>query len=728
MLIMPLLSQMLFTVIITYLSPTIPVYKGYRFPPPSPPAVWFHPVFMHRWNVGLYPKITRYKKQLWFQDAPTSARNDLPPMQTQPTADSAVLLVSNPFSAVPHVCSIQGPRSAVDNSRMLALLYLLSTPKHDSVYNFGTDTERICIDTGTSACISTHRDNFVTFSPINNLKVNGIGSGLPVEGSGLLKWPIQDDNNNEVDLYVKDALYVPKALMGLLYPQQIAQQTGKSSDGFHAFGDRGILTFDGYQRTVQYDPRSRLPLSNTVDNIQCYLTSSQDAALPSTENLSRAQKSLLRWHTRLSHMSFQKLQDLARQGRLPKSILGCSPPLCCSCLFGKAHRRPTPSTDAHNIDSGDLTPDDRVSVDQIESSTPGYVDTFRGKPTKAKYTTASLYVDHASRYTFVKCHFTTNGTEAVEGKRLFEQLAHSHGISVKAYRADNGIMACQEYVQYAAIHQQTITYCGINQHEQNGIAERAIRTLCDRARTMLLHAMEKSPDAITLDLWPFALRVAADIHNATPGPSGLSPEEIFSQQKSRPDRLLDFHTFGCPVFVLHPSSQEGKKIPKWQPRARQAVYLGHSPRHAQTVPIVLNLNTGMCSPQYHVVFDDYFTTTNSRATNTLPSEWDTLFTHNRVNVLAEETPDSIQHLQLAPEWGDQEIAAEQDHNQSLLPMDSMNSTRTTPQPISAEHSDPIPPQTGQRTPSEGDAPVQHNPTAQTPTPEGDQAERAPSSE
>jgi hypothetical protein len=47
---------------------------------------------------------------------------------------------------------------------------------------------------------------------------------------------------------------------------------------------------------------------------------------------------------------------------------------------------------------------------------------------------------------------------------------------------------------------------------------------------MLIHAMEHWPEVVTVDLWPFALRMAADIHNATPGPSGQSPEEIFSKQ------------------------------------------------------------------------------------------------------------------------------------------------------------------------------------------------------
>jgi hypothetical protein len=279
----------------------------------------------------------------------------------------------------------------------------------------------------------------------------------------------------------------------------------------------------------------------TVDGLQCYMTASSEPPLPPSDNLTASQKLLLRWHCRLSHLNFQNLQDLARQGKLPKKILGCSPPLCCSCLFGKAHRRASPSSDAvRHIDSGDLHPGEKVSVDQLESSTPGYVDTFKGKPTKAKCNASSVYIDHASRFIFVKCHFSTSGSEAVEGKTIFEQLAASNGVKVKAYRADNGIMACHEYVNHVKINQQNITYCGVNSHEQNGIAERGICTLCDRARTMLIRAMEHWPDVVTLDLWPFALCMAADIHNATTGPTGLSPEEIFMQQKSRPAVRLSY--------------------------------------------------------------------------------------------------------------------------------------------------------------------------------------------
>jgi hypothetical protein len=62
------------------------------------------------------------------------------------------------------------------------------------------------------------------------------------------------------------------------------------------------------------------------------------------------------------------------------------------------------------------------------------------------------------------------------------------------------------------------------------------------------------------------------------------------------------------VYGLDDHLQVEGKIPRWEPRSRVAVYLGHSPHHIQSVALVLNLATGHVSPQFHMVFDDDFTT------------------------------------------------------------------------------------------------------------------------
>ena len=73
----------------------------------------------------------------------------------------------------------------------------------------------------------------------------------------------------------------------------------------------------------------------------------------------------------------------------------------------------------------------------------------------------------------------------------------------------------------------------------------------------------------------------------------------------------------------------GGMAPKWEPRSRIGVYLGHSPSHAGSVAIVFNPSTGRVSPQYHVVFDDDFTTVEYMEAGTTPPHWKKdLFKHS----------------------------------------------------------------------------------------------------
>ena len=60
---------------------------------------------------------------------------------------------------------------------------------------------------------------------------------------------------------------------------------------------------------------------------------------------------------------------------------------------------------------------------------------------------------------------------------------------------------------------QTITYCGVGAHHQNGITKSAIKHDTLQARTLLLHAKRYWPTVITTMLWPLALLTAAEHHN-----------------------------------------------------------------------------------------------------------------------------------------------------------------------------------------------------------------------
>ena len=57
--------------------------------------------------------------------------------------------------------------------------------------------------------------------------------------------------------------------------------------------------------------------------------------------------------------------------------------------------------------------------------------------------------------------------------------------------------------------------------------------------------------------------------------------------------------------------QSGIKGPKWEECARVGIYIGNSLIHACNVALVLNIETGLASPQFHVQFDDLFKTVKS---------------------------------------------------------------------------------------------------------------------
>ena len=87
--------------------------------------------------------------------------------------------------------------------------------------------------------------------------------------------------------------------------------------------------------------------------------------------------------------------------------------------------------------------------------------------------------------------------------------------------------------------------------------------------------------------------------------------------------LWHFRPLGCPVYVLHNLLQAGQQISKWHNRVRGGLYLGHPLAHAQSVALVLNLDTGLVSPQFHVKFDEFFKTVNKQDDN-YPNRWKVL--------------------------------------------------------------------------------------------------------
>jgi transposase InsO family protein len=224
-----------------------------------------------------------------------------------------------------------------------------------------------------------------------------------------------------------------------------------------------------------------------------------------------------------------------------------------------------------------LKPSDCVACDQLESNVPGKLAVLKGKPSKDAYHACTFFIDHASNKVNIPLNLSTGAEEAVQAKRRFERMANEHGFYIRKYHGNNGVFATASFCSSCELLNQAIDFSGVGAKHQNDIAERMIGTITRRALTMLIHAIRLWPDVITEDLWPFALKLAVDIHNSAPTISGLSPDEIFSGHKSTKNRFRDYHPFGCPVFVLEASLQDGHRIAKGKPRSRMGIYLGNLP-------------------------------------------------------------------------------------------------------------------------------------------------------
>jgi len=331
---------------------------------------------------------------------------------------------------------------------------------------------------------------------------------------------------------------------------------------------------------------------------------------------SRAEKDeamLLEYHYKFSHAPFSKLQTMAKRGVIPTRLARCRVPVCAACMYGKATKRPWRTKQAANRDEAfqPTKPGQVVSVDQLKSPTPGFVAQLTGTLTNARYNYATVYVDAYSGWGHTYLQKTQNAAETLDSKKAFERLCEQNGIKVMHYHADNGVFRAKAWMDDCREKGQGMSFAGVDAHHQNGRAEARIRRLQELTRSTLLHAKRKWPQEISSHLWPYALRMANDSINATPSrkdPQERSPDQLFSGTEVETNPKHWIH-FGSPVYVLEASLRGSTRVHhKWKERSKVGIYLGRSPQHMRSIALVLNPETGLVSPQFHVRHDGSFDT------------------------------------------------------------------------------------------------------------------------
>lgn len=96
--------------------------------------------------------------------------------------------------------------------------------------------------------------------------------------------------------------------------------------------------------------------------------------------------------------------------------------------------------------------------------------------------------------------------------------------------------------------------------EQNGIAERSVRTVTEKMRALHLQS------GLQVRLWPLILNAAITILNATP--NKLAPKSPYYAVYQKMPDIKQFYPFGCRAYWLEPDQNKLKS------KARAGIYVG----------------------------------------------------------------------------------------------------------------------------------------------------------
>ncbi|GJZ44034.1 retrovirus-related pol polyprotein from transposon TNT 1-94 [Tanacetum coccineum] len=204
------------------------------------------------------------------------------------------------------------------------------------------------------------------------------------------------------------------------------------------------------------------------------------------------------WHRRLSHLNFDAINHLARNGlvrRLPKLKIE-KDHLYSACAMGKSKKKP------HKPKSED-TNQEKLYLLHMDLCGPMRVASVNGMKN------ILVIVNDYSRFTWVKCLRLKDEAPNFIIKFL-KMIQVRLKVHVRRIRTDNGTefvnQTLREYYEKVGISHETSVACS---SQQNGVVERRNCTLIEATRTMLIYA--KAP----LFLWAEAVATACYTQNCS---------------------------------------------------------------------------------------------------------------------------------------------------------------------------------------------------------------------
>ena len=335
------------------------------------------------------------------------------------------------------------------------------------------------------------------------------------------------DGDRKVTILLKEVLYVPKIQHKLL---SLSSMTEKGAQ-VEFIGQSCKIGINGKIYSIGRK-------HGKLYKLNC-IPESQDCCL----GIADGNPDLLwLWHNRYGHLGYDNilaLKDKAMVNGMNIEIAdGVDRKSCDGCALGKQHRQPFPKKSEHKT----CRPLELIHTDVCGPMSIPSVGGSRFFVT---------FIDDYSRYTYV--YAIKHKSEVFERFTEFvEQVENLSVYRVKSLRSDNGTeYSSQAFAEYCEIkgikREYTIPYTP----QQNGVAERANRTIMESVRSMLYHAN------LPLIFWAEAVSTAVYLKNRSPTShlKDITPYECWYKEK--PD-VSNIKVFGCKSYVHIPDQKRGK--------------------------------------------------------------------------------------------------------------------------------------------------------------------------
>jgi len=201
------------------------------------------------------------------------------------------------------------------------------------------------VDTGASITISPYKDDFIEYEELDGQVVDGLVAGAKIAGEGLVHWQVEV-GGKVLNLKLR-AVHVPESSHCLVCPQQICREHKPEIPDPSIGKEAVIFQFAEGNVEAPYNA-SNLPemkIANPKETQQSLQMLNSYVIQESNQNLTLAQKELLRWHYKLGHLDIRRIQKLLKTGALgndPKTKAAANvdlekhPIVCGSCAYGKA--------------------------------------------------------------------------------------------------------------------------------------------------------------------------------------------------------------------------------------------------------------------------------------------------------------------------------------------------------------------------------------------------------